>query len=34
MTAFYLREIAHARAGDKGDTNNVGVIAYQPSSTR
>lgn len=30
MTRFYLREIAHARAGDKGDTNNVGVIAYQP----
>ena len=30
MTRFYLREIAHARAGDKGDTNNIGVIAYQP----
>jgi hypothetical protein len=27
---FYLREIAHARAGDKGDTNNIGVIAYSP----
>jgi hypothetical protein len=26
---FYLRELAHARAGDKGDTNNVGVIAYE-----
>ena len=30
MKTFYLREIAHARAGDKGDTNNVGVIAYKP----
>ena len=27
---FYLRELAHARAGDKGDTCNVGVIAYRP----
>jgi hypothetical protein len=23
-----LREIAHARAGDKGDTANISVIAY------
>ena len=23
-----LREIAHARAGDKGDTSNIAVIAY------
>ena len=23
-----LRELAHARSGDKGDTSNVGVIAY------
>jgi len=30
MKTFYLREIAHARAGDKGDTNNIGVIACQP----
>jgi len=30
MKTFYLREIAHARAGDKGDTNNIGVIAYAP----
>ena len=30
MKTFYLREIAHARAGDKGDTNNIGVIAYEP----
>ena len=25
-----LREIAHARAGDKGDVSNVSVIAYEP----
>jgi hypothetical protein len=24
-----LREIAHARSGDKGDTSNVGIIAYK-----
>lgn len=30
MRTFYLREIAHARSGDKGDTNNIGVIAYSP----
>jgi len=30
MKTFYLREIAHARAGDKGDTSNIGVIAYKP----
>jgi len=30
MTRFHLREIAHARAGDKGDTSNIGVIAYKP----
>ena len=30
MTRFFLREIAHARAGDKGDTSNIGVIAYRP----
>ncbi|MCH8941970.1 MAG: hypothetical protein IIA48_05980 [Bacteroidetes bacterium] len=23
-----LKDIAHARSGDKGDTGNVGVIAY------
>ena len=27
---WFLREIAHARAGDKGDTCNIGVIAYRP----
>ena len=25
-----LREIAHARAGDKGDTSNVSVFAFDP----
>ena len=29
MKRFFLREIAHARAGDKGDTSNIGVIAYR-----
>lgn len=26
---FHLRELAHSRAGDKGDTNNVSVISYR-----
>lgn len=26
-----LAEIAHTRSGDKGDTANVGVIAYDPA---
>lgn len=26
-----LREIAHSRAGDKGDTANVSVIAFDPA---
>lgn len=26
-----LREIAHARAGDKGDTSNVAVFVYDPA---
>lgn len=25
-----LRDIAHARTGDKGDTTNIAVIAYRP----
>lgn len=25
-----LREIAHARAGDKGEISNISVIAYDP----
>lgn len=28
MKRILLREVAHARSGDKGDTSNVGVIAY------
>lgn len=28
MKRIYLREIAHSRAGDKGDISNVSVIAY------
>jgi len=27
---YMLRELAHSRAGDKGDTSNVSVIAYRP----
>jgi len=29
VKTFYLREIAHARSGDKGDTANVGLIALR-----
>ncbi len=25
-----LRDLAHARTGDKGDTSNISVIAYEP----
>jgi hypothetical protein len=25
-----LGEIAHTRSGDKGDTSNIGVIAFEP----
>ena len=25
-----LRELAHARSGDKGDTSNIGLIALKP----
>jgi hypothetical protein len=25
-----LRELAHARTGDKGNTSNISVIAYEP----
>lgn len=28
MTTVQLVQLAHARSGDKGDTANVGVIAY------
>jgi len=30
MTRIPLVHLAHARSGDKGDTANVGVIAYDP----
>jgi hypothetical protein len=30
MPRIQLRYLAHARSGDKGDTANVGVIAYRP----
>ena len=29
-----LREIAHSRSGDKGDTVNISVIAYDPDQYR
>lgn len=31
MTKVPLVHLAHARSGDKGDTANVGVIAYDPA---
>ena len=30
MPRVQLVDIAHTRSGDKGDTANVGVIAYDP----
>lgn len=30
MARIQLVHLAHARSGDKGDTANVGVIAYDP----
>ncbi|HLJ50199.1 MAG TPA: hypothetical protein VKU01_29500 [Bryobacteraceae bacterium] len=30
MPRIQLRQIAHARSGDKGDTANVGLIALKP----
>ncbi|MGH7457684.1 MAG: AtuA-related protein [Longimicrobiaceae bacterium] len=30
MPTLPLLHLAHARSGDKGDTANVGVIAYRP----
>lgn len=30
MSAIKLRELAHSRTGDKGDTSNISVIAYRP----
>ena len=31
MTRIPLVHLAHARSGDKGDTANIGVIAYEPA---
>jgi hypothetical protein len=31
MARVPLVELAHTRSGDKGDTANVGVIAYDPA---
>ncbi len=31
MTRIQLVHLAHARSGDKGDTANIGVIAYEPA---
>jgi hypothetical protein len=31
MTPVALVHLAHARSGDKGDTANIGVIAYDPA---
>ena len=31
MSTIDLVHLAHARSGDKGDTANVGVIAYDPT---
>ncbi|MEX2471415.1 MAG: hypothetical protein WEA34_04505 [Gemmatimonadota bacterium] len=30
MSRIQLVHLAHARSGDKGDTANVGIIAYDP----
>jgi hypothetical protein len=30
MAKVKLLQLAHARSGDKGDTSNVGLIAYKP----
>lgn len=32
MPRVQLRQLAHARSGDKGNTANVGVIAFTPES--
>jgi len=32
MPEVELRRLAHARSGDKGDTANVGVIAFTPEA--
>ena len=30
MTRVLLVQLAHARSGDKGDSANIGLIAYEP----
>lgn len=30
MARMQLRQVAHARSGDKGDTANIGLIALKP----
>ena len=30
MKTVKLRELAHSRTGDKGDTSNISVIAFRP----
>ena len=30
MARMQLRQLAHARSGDKGDTSNIGLIALKP----
>jgi hypothetical protein len=30
MTSVPLLQLAHARSGDKGDSANIGVVAYEP----
>jgi len=30
MTRVHLVQLAHARSGDKGDSANIGVVAYAP----
>ena len=30
MTKKLLREVAHARAGDKGDRSNISLFVYEP----
>ena len=34
MPKIQLREIAHARSGDKGDDANIGLIALKPEDYR
>ena len=31
VNSIKLRDICHARSGDKGDTVNIGLIVYNPA---